>query len=128
MSPQPTNEHTIRHFSHHQLFYLAFLRIYVSISYKTVASHFNRCFDLRPPLTARDCGTIYLDLHDSEHSAWVRARDMNRQEAELLRTMMQNLGLARKRWDVDLIQPAGLTTCYRIARRNDGKAGVDPSN
>lgn len=86
-----------------------------------VATHFSRCFQLRPPLTAEDCSTIYLELHDSEHGGWVRARDMNRQETELLRTMMQDLGVARKRWDVDMIQPVGHTTCYRIACRDDGK-------
>ena len=87
----------------------------MSAFYNIVASYLNRWFLLRLKLTAEDCSTIYLDLHDSGHNAWVRARDMNRQEAALLRTMMQNLGMARKRWDVDVIQPVGGMACYRIA-------------
>ncbi|KAI4246540.1 MAG: hypothetical protein L6R40_001903 [Gallowayella cf. fulva] len=118
MPVQSTNHGTERLLPDHQLFYLAFLRIYVSTSYRTVASHLNRYFELQPPLTAAECSTLYLELHDTEHERWMRARDMNRQETELLKTMMQDLGLTKKRWDVDLIQPVGSATCYRVAGRS----------
>lgn len=128
MSPRPINEPTtMGGLNDYQLFYLAFLRIYVSHYYGTVASHFNRLFGRRPPLRAKQCEIIYEQLHDSLHSSWVKAKDMNRQEADRLRVMMEIVGLPRERWDVDLIQPVGPTTCYRPARRNHGKARVDSS-
>lgn len=128
MSPRPIKEPTtIGDLNDYQLFYLAFLHIYVSHYYGTVASHFNRHFDLRPPLRAKQCENIYEQLHDTQHRAWAKAKDMNRKETDRLRVMMEILGLPRVRWDVDLIQPVGSPTCYRPARRNHGKAGVDAS-
>lgn len=111
----------------YQLFYLAFLRIYVSKYYGTVASHFNRHFNLRPPLRAKQCEIIYEQLHDTQHPGWLKAKDMNRKEANCLRGMMKIVGLPRERWDVGLIQPVGPTTCYRPARRNHGEVGADSS-
>ncbi|KAL8924649.1 MAG: hypothetical protein Q9208_003964 [Pyrenodesmia sp. 3 TL-2023] len=106
----------VRHdLSPYQLFYLSFLRIYVTKSDKTMAAHFNRTFQPQQRLTAKDCDATYLHLHDSEHHSWVRARKMNTDEPHMLRAMMQFLGLARKRWDMEVIQPVGPMGCYRLA-------------
>ncbi|KAL8989425.1 MAG: hypothetical protein Q9177_001684 [Variospora cf. flavescens] len=108
---------TIRHdLTPHQLFYLSFLRVYVSNSYRTIATHFNRNFEAHPAaLTPKDCSATYLGLHDSEHESWIRARNMNREEPELLKVMMQFLGVAKRRWDVELISPVGPMGCCRVA-------------
>lgn len=114
MPPRTPNNGIIRHdLTPHQLFYLSFLRIYVTASPRTVAFHFNRTFDPQQPLMARDSVATYINLHNSEHESWIRARDMNREEPELLKIMIQFLGLPRKRWDLDLIQPVGPMACLR---------------
>lgn len=115
-SSQLTHNGTIRHdLSPHQLFYLSFLRVYVSTSYRTVATHFNRNFEALPALEPVDCSATYLHLHDSEHESWMRARNMNREEPELLKVMLQFLGVAKKRWDAELILPVGPMGCCRVA-------------
>lgn len=116
MPPRKPKNGVIRHdLTCHQLFYLSFLRVYVSPSYRTIASRFNRCFiEVQPPLKSKECEATYLNLHDSEHESWIRVRDMNREEPELLKIMMEVLGLARDRWDVGLILPVGPMGCYRV--------------
>ncbi|KAL9031857.1 MAG: hypothetical protein Q9196_000171 [Gyalolechia fulgens] len=111
---QPSNGVIRLDFSSYQLFYLAFLRIYVATSYRTVASYFNRSFDVQPRLRTKDCYATYLDLHDSKHESWVRARNMNKEEPELLKIMMEVSGLPRRRWDADFIHPVGPMGCYRV--------------
>ncbi|KAL8696412.1 MAG: hypothetical protein Q9201_007671 [Fulgogasparrea decipioides] len=105
-APPLPNNSTCNGLSPHQLFYLSFLRIYVS-------THFNRNFEFHHRLTTKDCGAIYLELHDSEDDNWIRARDLNRKEPGLLKAMMESLGLARKRWDRELILPVGPVALYR---------------
>ncbi|KAL8903458.1 MAG: hypothetical protein Q9207_003916 [Kuettlingeria erythrocarpa] len=111
----PYNASTNAQHRPYQLFYLAFLRIYVTKSDKTTTSHFNRIFQPQQRLTAKDCAATYLNLHDSEHASWARARKMNVEEPHMLKAMMQFLGLARKRWNMEFIQPVGPMGCYRLA-------------
>lgn len=113
---KPNNGGRRRDLTSHQLFYLSFLRIYVSSSFRTVASRFNRYFSgIHPRLKPKECETIYLNLHDSEDQNWVRARDMNREEPVLLKVMMDVLGVPRDRWAVELVQPVGPMGCRRVS-------------
>ena len=58
-----------------------------------------------PKLTEEDVKITYLHLHDTQHPAWVKAKDMNRAEKELLRTILEDCGVPKKLWDTDIVKP-----------------------
>lgn len=107
----------------YQLFYLSFLRLYVSTSWTSIATRFNRRFGLDRRVTPAECHETYLNLHDDEHQCWTRAKGMNRNEPHLLRTMMQGLGLPRRRWDVEIILPVGPVAMCRPVGQSCGRTG-----
>lgn len=87
-----------------QLFYLSVYSIYVHKSPRVVRTLVNQ-LNPKPKLTLKEIESTYIYLHDTEHEAWVRAKDMNRDEKELLRTILQDCGVKPSRWNVEVIQP-----------------------
>ncbi len=57
-----------------------------------------------------------MNLHDTEHAMWIRAKDMNRTEKELLRSMLGDYGVANQLLNVDIIKPVAPTACLRVSR------------
>lgn len=100
--------------SHFELFLLSVYSIYVSPSATVVASLMNRKWEIKPRLTAKDVTNTYQHLHDTEHDAWVRAKDMNREEKDLLRTMLIECGVKEILWNVDVVRPVGPTAGVRL--------------
>lgn len=100
--------------SHSELFLLSVYCIYVSPSAISVASLMNRKCEIKTRLTKKDVTTTYQHLHDTEHDAWVRAKDMNRVEKDLLRTIMRDCGVEEILWNVDVIRPVGATAGLRL--------------
>lgn len=100
--------------SRNELFQLSVYSIYVSCSANVVASLMNRKWTPTPRLTPKDVKTTYLHLHDIQHDAWVRAKDMNRIEKELLQTILRDCGVEEELWNVDIIRPAGPTAGLRL--------------
>lgn len=96
------------------LFQLSVYSIYVSSSPSAVASLLNAHLKLKPRLTTSDVKSTYLHLHDTEDEAWVRAKDMNRLERELLRTILRNCGVEEKFWNVDIVKPVKPTAGLRL--------------
>lgn len=78
--------------------------MYVSSSPTTVGDLVNQLNPV-PKLTPKDVASTYLHLHDTEHATWVRVKDMNKAEKDLLRNILQNCGVHEKLWRVDVIQP-----------------------
>lgn len=100
--------------STHQLFQLSVYSIYVSHSAARVASLMNQKWAPKRILTTRDVKTTYLHLHDTEHEAWVRAKNMNTMEKELLETVLRDCGVEEKLWNVDIVRPVGPMASLRI--------------
>lgn len=97
-----------------EIFQLSVYSIYVSPSATVVASLMNQKWTPKPRLTTKDVKTTYLYLHDTEHDAWVRAKNMNRMEKELLRTILRDCGVEEKLWNVDVVRPVGPTAGLRL--------------
>lgn len=93
---------------------LSVYNIYVSSYPTVVASLMNQKWAPEPRLTAKDVKITYLHLHDTMHEAWVRAKDMNRMEKELLKTILKDCGVEEELWDVDVVKPVGPTAGLRV--------------
>ncbi|MCJ1464358.1 hypothetical protein MMC07_002971 [Pseudocyphellaria aurata] len=103
-----------RDLSPNELFQLSVYSIYVSSSAWTVASLMNRKWTPTPRLTVKDVQATYLHMHDVEHDAWIRAKNMNRMEKELLQTILRDCGVKEELWNVDMIRPVGPTAALRL--------------
>jgi hypothetical protein len=95
------------------LFKLSLFSIYLSSSPTVVASVLNQRLSPKPRVTTEDVIVTYLYLHDNEHPSWVKARDMNRSEKELLRALLGEEGLEKALLEVRIIQPVGPIGCLR---------------
>ena len=93
------------------LFKLSLYSIYLSPSPTVVASVLNQRLTPVPRLTTNDVMVTYLYLHDSEHESWVRAKDRNKLEKELLRDILAQEGVEAELLDVELIRPVGPISC-----------------
>lgn len=94
-----------------ELFKLCLYSIYLSPSPTVVASVLNQRLKPVPRLTTKDVMVTYLHLHDCEHESWMRARDMNKLEKELLCNILAREGVEAELLNVDLIQPVGPVGC-----------------
>ena len=100
--------------SPNELFQLSVYHIYVFTSATKVASLMNRKWAPKPRMTTRDVKATYMYLHDTEHAAWIRAKNMNRNEKELLRTILRDCGVQEELWTADVIRPVGPTAGLRL--------------
>lgn len=100
-----------------QLLYLCIFYIYLSPSAAIVAALLNKCFNLKRLLTAENVQNTYLHLHDTEHAIWRRAKDINREEKELLKCTLRSFGMERRLLDVDIIKPVAPMACLRVSRQ-----------
>ena len=88
------------------LFRLSLYFIYVSPETWKVASLLNDLDKVKPRIATQEAESTYLYLHDTEHTMWVRAKDMARKEPdELKRILREEIGLERERWDVNVVMP-----------------------
>lgn len=97
-----------------ELFQISVYSIYVSPSPTVVASLMNQKWTPKPRLTTQDVRTTYLHLHDTEHDVWVRAKNMNRMEKQLLETILKDCGVEERLWNVDVVRPVGATAGLRL--------------
>lgn len=67
-----------------------------------------------PKLTTNDVEATYINLHDTENEIWVRAKNMNQAETELLKCMLADSGVRKTVQDSDLLKTAGPTACLRL--------------
>ena len=100
--------------SPNEFFQLSVYYIYVFTSETKVASLMNRKWAPKPRMTTKDVKTTYLHLHDTEHVEWIRAKNMNRNEKELLRTILRDCGVEEELWNADVIRPVGPIAGLRL--------------
>lgn len=100
-----------------QLFHLCIFYIYISVSAETVATLLNEYFRPRLILTDKNVRDTYLHLHDTENAVWIRAKDMNRTEKELLKSILRNYGVGNQLLEVDVIKPVAPMACLRVRSR-----------
>ena len=101
------------------LFKLSLFSIYLSPNTTVVASVLNQRLKPQPRLTTDDVIFTYLYLHDNEHPMWTRARDMNRLEKKLLKSMLAQEGVEKELLEVDTIRPVGPVGCLRTSSMRD---------
>ena len=69
-------------------------------------------------MTAITVEETYLHLHDTEHTTWTRARDMNRKEKKLLEKTLRRFGADDRLLDVDMIMPVAPMARMRVSRQS----------
>ena len=103
--------------SNEELLRLSLYYIYVSPKACYVASLLNQLHDIQPGIATQEVKSTYYYLHDTEHPAWVQAKDMARNEPdELKRILRYEIGVERKRWDVRVVKPVMEMARLRLIR------------
>jgi hypothetical protein len=100
-----------------ELFHLCIFYIYVSVSAEAVATLMNKCFRPRLTLTDKNVQDTYLHLHDTENEMWIRAKDMNRREKEMLKSILSTHGVGHQLLEVDVIKPVASMACLRVSQQ-----------
>ncbi len=100
-----------------ELFHLCIFYIYVSVSAEAVATLMNKCFRPRLILTDKNVQDTYLHLHDTENETWIRAKDMNRREKEMLKNILSTHGVGHQLLEVDVVKPVAPMACLRVSQQ-----------
>ena len=100
----------------YQLLHLCIFYIYLSSSTETVAKLLNQHFKPQWNLTAKNVEDTYLHLHDTEDVIWTRAKDMNRDEKELLKNTLKKFGADNRLLNVNIIKPVAPMARMRVSR------------